>query len=301
MKTKMFLIVLSLLYHSVIAQFDSTAYKYAQTINKNDIEKIIYTLASDSMMGRNTATEGQKRAESYLIEEINKIGLEPGNGDSYVQKFSVYKKDFLTIELNVDDTEIKNENYFSISGVKGSELESDAIVFAGYGINNENFNDYKNIEAKGKSIFILQGEPTDNDGNSWINGKEKSEWKENLELKINAARLAEASVLFIIVENYKDFKSRYEYWISMGALSLDDKIEEKFIPIVYIDKSTFTNIFGISDKKFKNYLKKISTKGEPKSIEINKHLKLNIKGENIMLASSNVLAVIEGTDLKKSG
>ena len=299
MKTKTFFIVAILFCNSVFSQFDSTAYKYAQTIDTNDIESIIYTLASDSMLGRNTATEGQKKAEFYLVDKIKEIGLEPGNGDSYLQEFNVYKKDFLNIELKIDNAEISKDQIFSVSGVKGSELESDSIVFAGYGINSDNYNDYKNLETKGKSVFILQGEPIDSDGKSWVNGKKQSEWKDNLELKIDAARIAGANVLFIILDKYVDFKSKYNNWINMGALTLADSTEEKIIPIVFIDKYTFKTIFGFSDKKLKNHLKKINSKGQPKSIEIKKYLKLDIRGENSTMTSSNILAVIPGTDLKK--
>lgn len=295
---KKFLWAIVLLYQSSFAQFDSTVYKYGSFIDTNDIKSIIYTLASDSMLGRNTASEGQKRAENYLVEKFKEIGIAAGNGDSYLQEFKVNKREFLNIELSVDHFEIDSTYIFSISGIKGSEIESNAVVFAGYGINSDNYNDYEKIEAKGKSVFILPGEPIGSDGNSWINGKKKSQWNNNLELKIDAARLAGTRALFIVLDNFREYKSKYEFWLKMGALELADQSEEKMMPIVYIDKAAFIKIFDISSEKFDKQVKKVNVKGKPYSLLKNKQLLLNIKGKNITTTSSNVLGVIPGTDLK---
>ena len=290
-------IAIVLLSQSAFSQFDSVAYNYAQTINQSDIERIIYALASDSMLGRNTATEGQKRAESYLVEAFKYMNIAPGNGDSYLQEFGVNKRMILNIELKIDGNEINKDQLFSVSAIKGTEFESNAIVFAGYGINSDTYNDYENLEVKGKSVFILSGEPSTN-GKSWVNGEDHSEWNQNMKLKINAARLAEARVLFIVRDKFKDFKRMYSRWIDSGALKLSEGTEEQFIPIVYIDKSAFLNIFNLSDKKWNSLLKKINDKGVPLTIEKKKSLKLDIKGEDISLMASNVLAAVEGTELK---
>lgn len=299
MKTITFLLLTLFFIKSSIGQIDSVAYKYAQTISKNDIQQIIFSLASDSMLGRNTASEGQKRAENYIVEKFKDLQIGPGNGSSYLQEFSVKETDLLNMSLLINDNEISNDHIFSIKGIKGSELECNKVVFAGYGINSENYNDYVDIETKGKAVFILEGEPINDNDKSWVNGESKSEWGKNTELKINAARLAEARILFIVLNDFKSDKSKYEYWLSFGAMSLLDKNEDKFFPIVYIDKDTFKDVFKLSDKKLKNHINKINAKGVPKSIEMEKKVKLDILGHDEPMISSNVVAAIPGSDLKE--
>ena len=59
MKTRILLFIILFFVKNGVGQIDSVAYSYAQTIDTNDINSIIYTLAADSMLGRNTASEGR--------------------------------------------------------------------------------------------------------------------------------------------------------------------------------------------------------------------------------------------------
>jgi len=298
MKIKILLLISLFFVKSLIAQVDSVAYRYAQSIDKDDIQQIIFTLASDSMLGRNTASEGQKRAESYIVEKFKELEIGPGNGDSYLQEFSVVKKGFLEMDLSIDNHKISKDDIFSIKGIKGSELECDEIVFAGYGINSENYNDYEEINTKGKAVFILENEPIDSEGNSWVNGEAESDWSINMKRKVDAARLGETRILFIVLNDFKNIKSKYEYWLSYGAMSLIDNEEERFFPIIYIDKDAFLDVFELSDKKLEKHIDKINSKGEPRSIEKEKNVKLDIQGHDEPMVSSNILASIPGSDLK---
>lgn len=61
--------------------------KYVKTITPEELKKHLYIVASDEMEGRNTGTEGQKKAGRYLIEEYkkNKISF-PKKADGFYQK-----------------------------------------------------------------------------------------------------------------------------------------------------------------------------------------------------------------------
>ncbi|HET9053761.1 MAG TPA: peptidase M28, partial [Cyclobacteriaceae bacterium] len=43
-------------------------------------------LSSDEFMGRMPFTEGETKTLAYLEAEVKKLGLEPGNGTSYLQE-----------------------------------------------------------------------------------------------------------------------------------------------------------------------------------------------------------------------
>ncbi len=62
---------------------------FAQTIDTTKIQQHIRTLSNDSLQGRGTGTEGEKRAAAYIQEEFKKIGLQP-NGDQgfFTQSFT---------------------------------------------------------------------------------------------------------------------------------------------------------------------------------------------------------------------
>src|SRR5688572_22874669 len=65
------------------AQADSLAIK---SINDSSFAKHIAVLASDDFQGRKPFTIGETKSINYLKEEFNKLGLKPGNGDSYFQQ-----------------------------------------------------------------------------------------------------------------------------------------------------------------------------------------------------------------------
>ncbi|MCH7658371.1 MAG: peptidase M28, partial [Bacteroidetes bacterium] len=54
-------------------------------VNQSTIGQHIERLASDEFQGRMPLTEGEVITINYLKEEFEKLGLQPGNGDSYFQ------------------------------------------------------------------------------------------------------------------------------------------------------------------------------------------------------------------------
>ena len=52
----------------------------------DSLKKHIAVLASDSFQGRIPFTEGETRTIQYLEKEFANLGLEPGNGNSYLQE-----------------------------------------------------------------------------------------------------------------------------------------------------------------------------------------------------------------------
>lgn len=65
-----------------------------ESIDTEKIKKHVYTLASDSMQGRETGTEGQRMAARYIAGQFKMAGLAPaGNGQKdnpYFQRFAIY-------------------------------------------------------------------------------------------------------------------------------------------------------------------------------------------------------------------
>ena len=73
--------------------------KYSSVITANALEAKLSVIASAEMEGRETASPGQKKAAAYIESEFKRMGLKPGNGDSYQQTYPVYQ-DVLT-EKNI--------------------------------------------------------------------------------------------------------------------------------------------------------------------------------------------------------
>jgi len=298
MKKQIFIsIVLLFFVHFGYGQSDSIAIRFGNLITEQKIREDIFTLASDSMLGRNTGSEGQKKAQNFLINQFTEMGVSPGNNGSFIQEFKVGKVNFIPIDLKIDDKTIDQSNVFCLLESENKELKIKNAILAGYGINNENYNDYYDLDVKNKAVFVLNGEPLNRQGNSLINNKKKSKWAGNVNLKIDAAKQAGVKVLVIVVDSLHTVKNKYKKWFGYKPLKLLDNKKEEDIALVYIDKDNFLKSFGFNEKKLKNYIKKIEKTEQPNFIELKKSVFLKFNNTEQTLTSSNILGIVTGTDL----
>ena len=68
--------------------------KYAKTITPEDMRSKLTVLASDEFEGRETGTEGQKKASRFLEDFYQEIGLEGPVDGTYRQKFNMYQSNW---------------------------------------------------------------------------------------------------------------------------------------------------------------------------------------------------------------
>ena len=81
---------------------NKTAEKFAQTILAGELQTHLYIVAAPEMEGRETGTEGQRKAATYLIQQFTKLGLAPGNNGSYEQFYPLYKDTLTNAQININ-------------------------------------------------------------------------------------------------------------------------------------------------------------------------------------------------------
>src|SRR5437773_3682821 len=129
----------------------------------------VKVLSSDEFEGGAPGTKGEELTVAYLIDQFKKIGLKPGNTDgTYVQKVPlvgitpapaplVFAKGTQQITLKwKDDVVAWTKHVADVAGIDKSDL-----VFVGYGVVAPEFNwdDYKGLDAKGKTLIMLVNDP----------------------------------------------------------------------------------------------------------------------------------------------
>ncbi|MGA9651203.1 M28 family metallopeptidase [Pedobacter sp.] len=138
-------------------------------IEAQTIKSHIAVLANDSLQGRRPFTVGETKTVNYISAELKKVGVEPGNGDSYIQKVPMVE----VTSTPSATMEISGKNgKFSLKAVEDFvaftrreqdtiQLKNSPLVFAGYGIVAPEFkwNDYKNLDVKGKTVVVLISDP----------------------------------------------------------------------------------------------------------------------------------------------
>ncbi len=138
-------------------------------IHADSLAQHIKIFASDSFQGRKPFTLGETRTVHYIQSEFKKFGLEPGNGDSYVQKVPLVsiKADSISalkVQSPKGNFELKNFTDFIVSTERSDpviSLNNDEVIFAGYGVvaPEYNWNDYANINVKNKIVLVMVNDP----------------------------------------------------------------------------------------------------------------------------------------------
>lgn len=133
-------------------------------VTVDELKKHVSYLASEALKGRRTGTEGDSLAALYIRNDLKENGFVPLSGDGF-QRYRVTDKIILGSAngLIVNGTSCKIEAdfvpfAFSENGSFGAE-----VVFAGYGfgINEDSlkWNDYSDLDVKGKVVLILRADP----------------------------------------------------------------------------------------------------------------------------------------------
>jgi Zn-dependent M28 family amino/carboxypeptidase len=138
-------------------------------IDEQIIARHLATLSSDDFLGRMPCTVGEEKTVSYLIDEMKKIGLKPGNGDAYTQDvplvdITTFMKEEMIIDHKTGQLRLQpGEDYVvhTERTVDAIGLDNSELVFCGYGIiaENENWNDYAGMDMSGKTAVVLVNDP----------------------------------------------------------------------------------------------------------------------------------------------
>ena len=197
---------------ATIAQEDN-AQKFAATITTGDLKKHLTIIAGDEMEGRETGTEGQRRAAEYIETQFKAMGLKPADSlKGYQQFFPLYQDSLVKSELKVNGktAEFGKDYYSQSTLIENGGFKTKKIVFAGYGIDDTTYSDYEGLNVKNKIVVIFSGEPKAA-GKYLVSGSSSSSvWTyPGTPKKIAAAAARGAAGVFIINANLPVFMPRH--------------------------------------------------------------------------------------------
>ncbi len=143
-------------------------------ITINNYKSHLQFLADDLLEGRGPATRGDALTQKYITTQFQQIGLEPGGENGiYLQQVPIVgiRADHSMI-LNAALENKKEQFKFSDEFIGFSGLEQETVtindaelVFVGYGIDapEQQWNDYKDVDVKGKILLMMNNDPKGDD------------------------------------------------------------------------------------------------------------------------------------------
>jgi Zn-dependent M28 family amino/carboxypeptidase len=128
-------------------------------------------LADDSLEGRDTGSEGLRKAQAYAVEQFHKAGLEPAGTSGFYQpvRFNQYEVDESKSSLALvtggqgKPLSFADDAFIGTRSTRASTTLSAPLVFIGYGLKipEKNLDELAGLDLKGKIVVYLAGSPED--------------------------------------------------------------------------------------------------------------------------------------------
>lgn len=215
------------------------------------MKKDLYFLAGDECEGRGLKTEGINKAAAYIADQFKAAGLKPAIGDSYFQPFTVKEtylesgphRLMLTGPNKVELDPAFNKS-FTVSGLSGKGTVGGDVIFAGYGMSLDKYDDYKDLDVKNKIVVVLRQSPRAGaKKDPFLTDQEVAKHSPLSEKIKLAAKNGAAAVVFV---NDRDMAGKEDPLMSFEYASDDGKVGT--IPVVHAKREFIDQILASSGR-----------------------------------------------------
>jgi Zn-dependent M28 family amino/carboxypeptidase len=283
-------------------------------LNTDAMLEDIRILSSDEFEGRMPGSKGEQLTIAHLTKQFENAGLEPGNPDgTYIQKVSlvgltpkasgpmVVKKGGQTRAFAPNDEVVA----FSRHVAAEAKIENSELVFAGYGVQAPEFqwDDFRGIDVKGKTIVVLVNDPPVTKANSTdldatiFGGKAMTyygRWTYKYE---KAAELGAAGVLIV----HETGPAGYPFSVVQGmgrerfSLVTPDKNTGRASLEGWISLDAATALLKMAGQDYQK-LKTLAATRDFKPVPLGLTASMAITQTMRMVESANVVAKLTGSD-----
>jgi Zn-dependent M28 family amino/carboxypeptidase len=131
----------------------------------------VKVLADDNMEGRDTGSEGLKRAQAFIIDELKADGLQPAGTDGYYQLVKLISRRTLESDSSLalfhdgksEPLSFEMDAYFSNRFSQAPRVDA-PLAFVGWGLDipEKGYNDLQGLDLKGKvAVLLFNGSPSE--------------------------------------------------------------------------------------------------------------------------------------------
>jgi Zn-dependent M28 family amino/carboxypeptidase len=279
----------------------------------------IKVLASDEFEGRAPGSKGEDLSVKYITNQFKKIGLKPGNPDgTYKQEVplaGIQSEPRMSFVVGDNTIDLKYPDDFVASSARLQpeiKVEKSDLVFVGYGVVAPEYgwDDYKNVDVKGKALLMLIGDPPIPDpkdpsklDNKIFKGKAMTyygRWTYKYEI---AAKKGAAAAIII----HETEPAAYPWQVVRSSWSKENfeldspnKNMDAVPARSWITLDVAKKLLADSGQDF-DALKKSAITRDFRPVALKAGANIDIKQQVRSFKSHNVIGKLEGSDPKLSG
>ncbi|GEP94846.1 M28 family peptidase [Chitinophaga cymbidii] len=280
-----------------LAAPNTAAVPFAAGITAPDLKKNLYIVAGNDMEGRETGTPGQYKAAKFIIGKFERAGLQPAADGKWEQPFSLFQDTITsgTIQAGGKSFTFGQDYYNSLRDNKSQSFAQTAVVFAGYGISNEQYDSYKGLDVTDKIVLLAEGEPRNAEGKPLFPRTEGQTTLSALRDKLRTAGGKGAKAVFIVSSNAAQI-ARAGNRVRRTGLYFQEMTTMEYIPNSYfISPDMAAAILG---KPFTTLDAELKKAGSATPAATGAISSLEFKKGTLEVKSSNVMGILPGTDKK---
>jgi Zn-dependent M28 family amino/carboxypeptidase len=302
MKKLLFFICLFAGTNGLFAQTDASA-KYGALITGNNLNKHLSIIASAEMEGRETGTEGQRKAAAYIEAQFKAMGLKSVESlKGYQQFYPLYQDSLKTAQLTVagKGAEYGKDFIINMNNNETGNFKGKKIIFAGYGIDDEKYSDYTGLDVKGKIVVIFLGEPK-KDGKYFLSTTSRSSaWTfPGIPKKLEAAAAKGATGVLVINPSQEIFNERtVANGKKTGVYYPRGSTAGKTLNFAQLSHAFAKTIVGNNFDTLLKIVKANETIANQWKAESKTKVAYKFEKYRSIINASNVAGIIEGTDKK---
>jgi hypothetical protein len=299
-KISLFISILALAI-GACAQQPADPSKYAKLITPDDARKHLSILSSDDFEGRETGKPGAEKAANYIAGEFKKLGLQAPVNGSYFFNVPLVENVFNVNSFIINGTNYTfgKDFYATGSGKKNPNVKE--VIFIGYGISDDKYDDLKGIDIAGKVvIYINDSEPMKN-GVSVISGTAtKSAWVTNRAKRIQFLQSKHPDLIIAVNPNVANMLKRMGSNITRGRLAIkSDDVKTPQAAVFNISPEIADQLLKSSGKTYAELKKSIDDSGSPQTQTITADVSASFSSKANDVKAVDVLGFMPGTDLKE--
>lgn len=264
----------------------------AQEASLDTLLSHIRELSSSKYEGRLSGTDEYLQAADYVTQALERYGVKPYKGE-WAQYFETEcnKIENCTFNSYVNSNDTR-EVYvlgrdFCCAGMTGRGYADAPVVFCGYGIDNGAFNEYADVDAKGKIVMVLSGVP------SFLPSAVTDKYVQ-LRDKARVARAHGACAMVVV--NMSPSCSPYEV---QGSVYNGELPHLPTFPILQSTRDCGDRLLQNEKMTLEEAVHKIGDSRTPQSFHLRKKFEVDVNAKYHPAAlTTNIIGVYPGNDPK---
>jgi Zn-dependent M28 family amino/carboxypeptidase len=286
----------------------------ADSIRSEDLLRHIKVLSSDEFEGRGPGTRGEEVTIRYLVEQYKKTGLNPGHPEGgFIQKvplMGVTAESTATLRIGEKTVALSLPGEAIATSLQFEPVTTvtdSGVVFVGYGIEAPEYgwDDYKDVDVRGKTIVMLVNDPPIPDRNDpskpddrMFKGRAMTyygRWTYKYEI---AAKKGAAAALIV----HETGPAGYPYFVLVASharenfdLQSADRNASRVPVQGWLTETKARELCTITGHNFDS-LKQAALSKDFRPLPLGARANFEIKNRLREVASQNVIGKVEGSD-----